>query len=251
MARSFAGGAATDMIAFGTSVFSNVRPMSVAAWVYINAYDATTRRVYDKYDGNADGSWHSLVYLSNFGAGDIFEFESGLWSTFGAWECPGPAAAGWHHIAATYAYSATTDDPVMYVDGASQTVTESVTPTGTIGSESATLAIGNRNNDTARCFDGRIAEFALWNRVLSASEVAVLADGFSPQFVPNGLSFYTPLIGRQSPEVNKYGASGTVTGATAIAHPRIIYPAPRQVREYTPAAVASTPHRLLLMGCGI
>lgn len=74
---------------------------------------------------------------------------------------------------------------------------------------------------------GSLAEGAFWNRILSDAEIIILSKGFSPLFIPNGLYFYAPLIGRADPEVDLVGAiSGTVTGATQFAHPRIIYPVP-------------------------
>lgn len=67
--------------------------------------------------------------------------------------------------------------------------------------------------------DGRVAEAAIWNVALTASEVAALAKGVSPlQIRPASLQAYWPLIGRQSPEPDWVGGFNlTLTNAPANA----------------------------------
>ncbi len=71
----------------------------------------------------------------------------------------------WYHIAFTYDYNSTNNDPVIYIDGQAVDVTEEATPGGTlIGSDTATIHIGNMAGGTV-----------VTNVYDSASRVALLA----------------------------------------------------------------------------
>lgn len=213
MARGFAGGASTDRINFGSVTPTTARTMAI--WLYVTALDATTRRLHD---------WASGADL-----GDNFQLTSTNltcnvgWTSNGGWNVPVPSTAAWFHFIWTYDGSSDTNDPLFYYDNVSQTVTESAAPSGSLKSGAYTYILGNRSG-TDRAWNGRMAHFARWNRVITADERAALAAGYSPLFFPNGLIRYVPL-GRSSPEIDQVGGtSGTVTGATVVDEPRIIYP---------------------------
>lgn len=76
--------------------------------------------------------------------------------------------------------------------------------------------------------NGTIAEVGIWNVALAAADWAALGGtpAASPLMVrPDALIFYAPLIGSFSPEIDEVGRNEmTVTGASQVAHPRIIYP---------------------------
>ena len=81
-----------------------------------------------------------------------------------------------------------------------------------------------------RSWEGGIAEVAAYAADLSAGEIAALAKGFSPLMVrPSALVGYWPLGGPYAPTTIDPVGSNTLTangGASAEAHPRIIYPTP-------------------------
>lgn len=112
------------------------------------------------------------------------------------------------------------------------------TPVGlnrtTIGSFTGGTA-GSPGSARTTFFSGMIAEAAIWNIALSAEEIAALAKGFCPLLIrPANLVGYWPLIGRNSPEIDrKSGFDMTVTGATAADHCRIIMPKKRIIRSFT------------------
>jgi hypothetical protein len=64
---------------------------------------------------------------------------------------------------------------------------------------------------------GLIAHPAIWNVALAEPEIAMLAAGLSPLLVrPASLVFYSPYIGRDSPEIEIIGSRNlTVSGATS------------------------------------
>jgi Concanavalin A-like lectin/glucanases superfamily len=83
--------------------------------------------------------------------------------------------------------------------------------------------IGIKPDGTEFNVQGFIAEVGIWNIALSSTEVAQLAQGFSPAFVKNqNLITYVPLI-RDHKELkgnNVYTESGSVGVGN---HPKIIY----------------------------
>lgn len=124
---------------------------------------------------------------------------------------------GWHHIAGTK--NGTGANALKaFLDGVQDA---SVTSNRTIQSTGQDFRIGNRApNDTP--FDGLIAEVAIWNIALNASEIAALARGVSPLLIRRqNLQGYWPIWGVGSPErdYSGKGGHGTVTGTlTAARH---------------------------------
>lgn len=217
MARRFAGSTSTDKIAFGN--VSTVTTRTYSFFMYIDALDTTGRRIMDWATG-ANAECVLAVTSNNY-----FEYLPGFSTTHGDWKTQSaPPTGQWVQVVMTYDGSSIENDPVIYFNGSSQAITEVTKPNGTLDSGSLAFTFGNRSaND--RAFDGALAEFAQWSRILDAGEIATLATGYSPAFIMNGLRFYVPLIGKFSPETDIKGLiSGTVTGAVADSHPRIIYP---------------------------
>jgi len=129
-------------------------------------------RFFDK-TGSTTAGW--LLCVTTTATEDIafsHYFQNGVtasrWTTdaglFFPWSVP-------HLIAITYNSSDITNDPVIYVDGISQTIVETTTPVGTRTSDvGKDLYIGNRS-DTARTWDGQHDEVLLYTRVLSTQEI--------------------------------------------------------------------------------
>ena len=110
----------------------------------------------------------------------------------------------WHHACAVFASSTSRS---IYLDGTNKiTNTTSITPSS--GSITGTR-IGDSDAD---CFDGDLAEVAIWNAALSDAEVASL-------FVSNGVGVYPtdvkvanlvaywPVLGSSSPEPDDVGSN--------------------------------------------
>jgi hypothetical protein len=222
MARSFAGGASSDRIDFGSTTLPTQR--TLAFWFYLNAIDATSRRFLDTDDGSA------ATELINIDNTNLLRYSFNTDATTGIWQITNPSTGALHHFAATMDTSSVANDPLIYIDGVAQTVTELTAPTGNFRT-SAGYIIGNRvTGGSNRAFDGRFSEWARWSRILSADEIAGLAKGLSPLFYRRSLTFHAPFIGNDSPERDYVGAgSGTVTGATKTDHPRIIRPTRGQI----------------------
>lgn len=154
----------------------------------------------------------------------------------------------WSHVAVTYDTGATGNDPVFYVNGTATASTEYGAPSGTVTDPASAWLLGNRGSLSRSC-KGQLAEVAIWNRILTAAEVALLGDGYSPLFIPNGLVVYEPLL---RDNVNPKMSASTISGALVQPHPRIIYPGRSSFHSYTAAAapVGHNHHFMPLLGVG-
>jgi len=62
-----------------------------------------------------------------------------------------------------YIFSSTDNDPIMYLNGVSQTVTEVYTPVGTYGTEAGSAVYIGDNQFSNRAFDGQITGVRLYD----------------------------------------------------------------------------------------
>jgi len=229
MARTF-GGVATDVIYIANyAAINSLTTLSISVWTKrTGAGGSSLGRIVEK----TTGGWR----LYNYDGAHKYEFNALRWATDGVWTFAHPAADEIHHIGITYDFGDIANDPIAYVDGSPVAVVETAAPAGALSADTSNVYIGN-SSSAARNWAGDLSEVAVWNRILTAGEIAMLADGFSPLFILNGLVLYVPMVGQLSPEPNYMSAnSGTVTGTVAVAHPRIIYPADLFVSRHVAAA---------------
>ncbi|MCL6480300.1 MAG: LamG domain-containing protein [Firmicutes bacterium] len=150
--------------------------------------------------------------------GDTYMYTRAFSGTSGFWTIPRPSANIWHHICIVYEAVAGSL-PTIHVDGIPQTVTALSTTSGSPNTNTDAYVIGGRGNDNLRAWDGRLAEFAIWNALLTASECQALARGASPNTIRRqSLVGYWPLWGVSSPEPGLPGGTATPTGTTAARH---------------------------------
>ncbi len=234
MAGTFADG--TDRI--DTTLTAHNDDRTYACWTYRSGDGGFgSGRIFAKY---TDTTIETLFNSANSGGIYLFrrDFNGG---TNGEWTFPRPATSEWHHVAMTYNSTSVSNDPVMYLDGVSQTVTEAVgPPVGTAETATEEYCIGNRTDAAASInWDGRLCEFAVWDRILTAGEIASIgADKYSPLFYPKDLVSYVPMI-RDLPK-DLMRASGTNTGVVVVEHPPIIYPTSKQIRRFDISAAVAT-----------
>lgn len=152
----------------------------------------------------------------------------------------GYASATWQHVAAVETSSSSR---ALFLNGTKTTNSTSKSPASL-----DRTSVGRRATSTpADHLDGLAAEVAIWNTNLSDAEITLLALGICPLLVrPGALVAYWPLIGRASPEIDRWGGNDlTVTGATVGDHPRMVY-ANGLWRPSFAAAVAATSFRRTL-----
>ena len=131
---------------------------TVSAWIYPTGIGENSEgRVADKSNSNVNGGggWGFATYTNN-----VMTFRKGFGTTHGAWRTPAGSITlnAWNHVAVTYTHGVG-NDPVIYINGVSQAITEFSTPVGLVQSDAArTMTIGNLAGAQSRTFDGIIDE---------------------------------------------------------------------------------------------
>ena len=220
MAYDFTGTGSDDAIKTNLTAHNDTR--SYAIWVYREGDgEGGGGRMWDKRDNEAE-----VEFLWMWGANNVYDFKRIFSTTPGEWTIPEPSLNAWHHILVVYDSSDVANDPTIYVDGVSQTLTEESTPVGAANTNTSAYLIGNRNHPTGgynRTWDGRLCEWAVWDRLLTQAEATILAQKFSPLFIPNGLIRYSELVRELNDRLDN-GAQTVNETPTVIEHPAIIYP---------------------------
>lgn len=159
-------GGTSSYISWSLASIRNLASKSIIIWMKIDSLADNLAIFGLKPTGGTDELWT----LDMQGAGPDLEFTVG-WSTAnGVWRMANQLTVGLQQIAVTYSNSATTNDPVMYRNGVSKTVTENTTPSGTYRSgTSNTLNIGR--TVLSNSIYGRILSVAIFNRILTANEI--------------------------------------------------------------------------------
>lgn len=122
-------------------------------------------------------------------------------------------------IAVTYDASSTANDPVIYIDGSPVTITETLTPNGTITTNTDNYVLGNRKNDNARNLDGWIGSFFVWDRILTPAEIARISANPWQIFRPIVVPVKAPASGGTDyPVTQTEAATGTDTTSCLIGY---------------------------------
>lgn len=188
----------TDAVNFGHVPYLNEMPKkTISVWVYRTDDSAENQTIL----GNVSDSsgWSMLCDDSPNDSDLLFQNKFGN---------PGPSATGiwrvenvipletWIHIVLTYDISSNVyANPLIYIDGAPQTVTVQTTPLGTRISEIGnTFVVGNQKSaaiDYTRGFFGIGKDARVYNRILSQAEITELYNSGTPDAsqVTDGLVF--------------------------------------------------------------
>jgi len=153
-----------DYVDCGNSpMFDITDAITVAAWVNIRGIAGEWRAVIAK----GDNAWRISNYQSSQRMHFAFEDGSRGWQAANSdSELP---LNEWHHVCGTYDLQ---NGGRIYIDG----VLDGTNPdTGGITLDTYNLYIGNNSQNPDRYWDGLIDEVMIYNRALSAGEVAYLA----------------------------------------------------------------------------
>jgi len=176
---------------------SNMPEFSYSAWVRrdaVGAFGPIIDRTVDEGTGRR-GNWLIL-------SGRTLLFNSYKTPTDGNWVATDviPNDFGWHHVAVTYNNTSDSADPIIYVDGSSVAVTETLAPAGSTDDDSdVSMKMFNVGPDPATSDDYyydtmqnySLKDVRVYNRILSAAEVATIEDGLGLySTVPFGKVFH-------------------------------------------------------------
>ncbi len=233
MALNFSGGSSTDRVSRTATIAVPTQRTYLVWFKATGAFDVTTRRLWDFHDGASNGV--DLLAISS----TRLEFQVVWSSTIGRWEVTSlPSTGVWHSLILAYDDGGTVNDPVIYIDGVSQTVNEFSTPAGSAPSTATELHIGN-SAGTDRAWNGDLARFARWDTILTAAEIEALAAGYPPHMIRSGSLFlWYELEENQASAVPDFSGNGrhanAVAGLLSALNPPFmpIYQAPPSASDF-------------------
>lgn len=201
MARDFTGNTANYLqVGDVSEIDITGTAITVSCWVQLDAVTLAQGLV-TKF--NASGSRQYGLEISASPAKADFVVSDGTNSTV----CAGATtltAGPWYHICGVQ----TSTDVFVYLNGA-QDGTHATQRT--LVNTTALLQFG-KYQTAGFPFDGRLAEIAIWNVSLSATEVAALAAGYPASGIQAAnLRGYWQLKGESSPEPDTSGNSNNAT----------------------------------------
>jgi len=213
MSRDFDG--VDDVISCGSaSAINDFTSLTISVWVNAdNSGEAGEGRIFDKNLTTINSGQILSFFDSGTEPAPTLFYNRGFSLGTGQWYLGGAVSTGnWMNIAMTYAAVNTTSQPIFYVNLSQGSTTTNVAPKGVVGSDNIySLRFGSNSSGT-RSFNGRMAYFHYYNRVLTKNEISQIAR--FPGSITNGLRGFLPLWGG-TPEndYSGYGNTGTITGA--------------------------------------
>lgn len=202
----------SQYVSFGT--LSNVQGLAsrtFLGWVNFDALSGSEAQAicYPNYGTGTNEYWSIFIAVTS----KVLVTTIGWTSVSGAWGTNSAMTTGRHHMAITYSNSATTNDPIIYVDGSSVAITEAATPAGSYRSGTTTTTFcGATNTGADKTIDGKIESLLIYNRIMTATEVS---DAYASKLaIPDwrGLVFAPQLWQR-----GEVGEGGTLTASHTIA----------------------------------
>ncbi len=221
MARNL-GGTTADKISIANASPINITGTAFSLSAWLKKADTGTRRyVCGKSGASASPYAYGLrVDASNQIVGLI---DDGTAVYENAASTTSVAANTWYHV--LMVKNGTGAGALkLYVNGSLEGTSNSNV---SLVSNSNALVFGYRDvAATSEIWSGDLAEAAIWNTALDATDASNLAAGKSAFFVkPGNLAFYAPFLGVDSPERDVInGNNGTLTGTSQATHPTIVYP---------------------------
>jgi hypothetical protein len=242
VARDFDGSTgyliADSSLGLGTKI-----PITLAAWVYLDAVGDASEAVFGFFN---DGGFNDWLYLTKEDSGATSRVGVRCREGSGALN-PNFIVAGdtaitvstWTHIAATVSDGA----QEVFLNGVSDgTAANTAANQPTLDRTTVGVNARSTGPTLSLYFNGRIAECAAWPVVLDDQEIAALAAGWPPHKIrPASLIRYLPVMGRQSPEIDlANGLAYTLNGtASVIEHHRVLHPVYPRALPFRRKAVAA------------
>jgi len=124
--------------------------------------------------------------LQAYNGGSVINTIAVGWVTSGTpgfWKAPDSSISTGtdYHVAYTLDKTSVANNPIIYIDGSAVVTTEVVTPTGSPADET------DSPSRIGYSFDGKISDIRVFNRILSAAEIA--SEYATPGTVTSGLIF--------------------------------------------------------------
>lgn len=200
--------------------------VTVCAWVNPSSTQPDDDvRIVSKTNGSAFDSGWTFQFTNTAGASAPYTFQwRTRWTgggTPGRWQSSSAVmTAAWQHMCVTYNGSSSTNDPVIYRNGSSIAITETVPPDGSLVSDASDSLLIGDVADGNRAFSGAIDEVRVYNRIVGAGEIAALARSGAVRFTSNsktltqGSSLESGLVGLWTFDGKDTAWTSTTAGTT-------------------------------------
>lgn len=189
-----------------------------AIWMRTERTDLSQRLIEKRGSGTINNFGPTLFFQQLNDQIDFYiDFNSN--ANPGRWRTPNNSILvnTWYHIAVTYDADLTTNDPIIYIDGVSQSLTEVSTPSGTRDTDASEVFLVGEDSVSAADFDGQLAYTHVYQgKILTGAEISQIL--FFPCSIADNLTACLPIHGVNSPEIDWSGSgnTGTVTGTTEV-----------------------------------
>lgn len=182
------GDSTTNAIDFGVVRWAHftttTKQKTFSSWVY---WDGDVVG-HEERLAAAEGGTGSNGWFINPGGGSLPTpyFVTYAWANFGRWLATNTLPVGeWALLTVSYDASSLTNDPVIYINGVAETLTEHQTPSGSfLTTNSSPFVLGNSyvldDTDFTRPFNGKIFDFRIYNRILTQAEVTAIYNSGTP-----------------------------------------------------------------------
>lgn len=222
--RDFNG--STDRIDWSNVANLSGQAVTISAWVRLDAYPAAGRTAYILGTHRSGDTAYALAFGLMENGGLTF-FRSGTTVLVKDSAASAVATGAWVHVLVTHDGVMTTHSSVhIYRNGTELSYAGQTNGAGEYAG-TGRWSLGGRYYDDLRNLDGKIAQVAVWNRVLTASEIANLAAAHAPDLVDGGSSLKFHFRGNTNSLVAAVGGTGTADGTTQLTGvgngPAIIY----------------------------
>jgi hypothetical protein len=162
----------------GTSL-DDITSKTIEAVVYLTTFgEALAGRIAQKASVNVDG-WNLSVQGSPYNR--LYFGQDWNGGTFANWRTNLDTIliSTWYGFVITYDNSSTANEPLMYIDGVSQTVNVGVSPVGSCDSDAAnSMWIAARNNSGPdREFDGKVDELRISDVIRTSAWIKATYEG--------------------------------------------------------------------------
>jgi hypothetical protein len=200
------------------------QPMSISLWMYLDRNNVYQIPIQFTASDNSSGVYISQPGSVNVGGIGFVAHGTGsthMYRTSVANILPNST---WLHVVATWDGVQTSYSGAhIYVNGTEVTYQYNANGASPKVFSGPWAVGGSYLGDTNR-LDGRIAHTAVWDRIITPSEIAGLAALNSPQFYPSGLRFYVPMASVSCKDTITQN-DAVLDGTTFLADgPNIIYP---------------------------
>jgi hypothetical protein len=214
VARLFDG---ASSISFGSDAsIDGYASKTIAFHIYHSLSGASnTRVIVAKSNGMLTPNGWIVNVVQGTGNSGRIEFIQDWSLTDGQWQTPTSSLSSnqTHSVAIVYSSSATGNDPTIYIDGVSQTLTEVTSPSGSVGSDAAQNLILGTTDAGTNLLGGHIEHFTYDNTLWTAAQV----NRHHWYGRPGGaVQVYHPLWTETLTNKGTATADGTNSGTTVV-----------------------------------